>query len=455
MNKQLLMSVCALGFSLGLASCAGKAVAPEAGTAKKETVPLVGTYAVNRFVLDNGLKLLVVENHSSPTFSYQTWFSVGSRNEIPKYTGLAHLFEHMMFKGTSAHKEGEFDRILESAGAEGENAFTSRDYTAYVQEMPTTQLELITKMESDRMVNLIVDQKAFKTETEVVQNERRFRNENSPDGLMYQEIFSIAFTAHPYRWPVIGYQEDLERMSAADAVKFYKSYYSPNHATIAVAGDVDPQQVLALVKKYYGSLPAQPTPPVLSQAEPAQTAPRRKTLKLSMQVEKLMMGYHIPEVSHADTPALSLLSGVLTGGKSSRLHRALVETGIASSVDGYDLDDKDPSLLLIASNLQKGKKAAQAESVILRELARISSTGVTPAELERARNGLNFRFYEGFDSNSEITSFLGKYSVLGGNFELGLRIQERIQQVTPAEIMAVARKYLQPGNRSVIIGVPK
>ncbi len=436
--------------------CAGKKTQEDADRiARESAIPLVGTYKVNRFTLDNGLRLLVVEDHSSPTFAYHTWFKVGSRDELPGRTGLAHLFEHMMFKETKSLKDGEFDRILEGAGAEGENAFTSRDYTAYVQELPKDKLELIAKLEADRMVNLVVNEKAFKTETEVVQNERRFRNENSPDGMMYQELFELAFTKHPYHWPVIGYQKDLDSMSGKDAEEFYRSYYSPNHATIIVVGDVTPTQVLETVKKHYGALEAQAAPARTIEPEPLQDGARRKTLKFNMKNEKLIIGYHIPAITHEDIPALNMMQTVLSGGKSSRFQRALVETGIATSVEAYGLDDKDPSLFVIGVDLQKGRKAAQAETIILREIERLAKTPVSETELERARNSSSFEFYSGLNTHSQIARFLGAYEALAGNFELGINIQKQSMTVPASVISQITRKYLSPNNRSVITGVPK
>ena len=437
-------------------ACSSKSV-KQAGTSSEnaKVVPLVGTFQVNRYTLSNGLRLLVVEDHTSPTFAYQTWFRVGSRDEVPGKTGLAHLFEHMMFKETTHLKDGEFDRMLESAGAEGENAFTSRDYTAYVQEMPKDKLDLIARVEADRMHYLVVNEVAFKTELEVVQNERRFRNENSPDGLIYQELFDMAFTKHPYHWPVIGYQEDLNKMSPDYARNFYKTWYSPNHATIVVVGDVSPQAVFETVQKYYGSYSPEPTPPSEVVQEPAQTSARRKTLKLNMQVEKLMMGYHIPEISNSDTAALTVARTILVGGKSSRLNRALVETGIASSVDGYDLDDKDPSVLIFAANMQKDKQAAVAETVILREIARLTQELVNYRELARAKNSLAFQFYEAFDDNSEKAKFMGHYESISSSFETGIETFKKTQSVTAQEVQDVLKRWLDPKNRTVIVGVPK
>lgn len=434
--------------------CAGKKTRP-GEPPRKATEPFVGDYKVQRYVLDNGLKLLVIEDHSSPTFAYQTWYDVGSRNEEPGRTGLAHLFEHMMFKETRNLKEGEFDRTLEAIGAEGLNAFTSRDYTAYIQELPVGNLDLIARLEAERMSNLVIDEKAFKTETEVVQNERRSRTENNPGGQMYEELFNLAFRQHPYKWPVIGSQEDLNAMTAEDARAFYRSFYSPENATITVVGDVDAGDVHDTIKKHYGKLQNQPRQDRTIPEEPPQTSARRKRMKLSIQVEKLMMGYRTPSITHEDIPALEVLSAVLTGGNSSRLNRALVDTGIAGSVGAFQMEDKDPSLFVISANLQKKRRAALAESVILRELARIAKEGVSEQEIQRAKNIINFAFYEGLESNSEKANFLGEYATLAGNYRFGIELHQKIQNVTPGQIQAVVKQYFQPGNRSVVTGAPK
>jgi zinc protease len=423
------------------------------GGSKK--LPFFGSMEVHRFVLPNGLKLLVLEDSSSPTFAYQTWFKVGSRDEDVGYTGLAHLFEHMMFKGTKDYPQGQFDRLLEQSGAEGENAFTSRDYTAYVQEMPKDKLDLIAKLESDRMVNLVVNDESFKTEREVVQNERRMRNENSPDGLMYQEIFGVAFKQHSYRWPVIGYEEDLNRMSSVDAEKFYKSHYAPNRATIVVVGDVKAQDVLKTVKKYYGKLEARNLPEKIIPTEPEQTAPRRKTLKLNTQVQKLMMAYPVPSISHQDIPALEVMRTVLTGGKSSRMYRSLVDSGMATSIHSYDLDDKDPGILIFIANLQKGKSAKNAEENLLREIERFKKAPIGHEELERAKNSLQTRLYDALSAPSEKASFLGHYETVANDFQAGVEALNRIANVTATQVQAVAKKYLNANSRNVVIGVQK
>jgi zinc protease len=449
-----------LGLVLFLAGCASspspsKTEVSGGGAVKSEDVPLVGSFHVHRYVLENGLKLLVVEDHSSPTFAYQTWFNVGSRDEVHGYTGLAHLFEHLMFKATTHHPEGDLDHILEGSGVEDENAFTSWDYTAYVQELPKDKLELIAQLESDRMVNLVVNDASFKTEREVVQNERRYRTENSPDGTLQQIFFEEAFQTHPYHWPVIGYQQDLDAMTAQQPRDFYHAYYSPNHAAIVVVGDVDSSEVLKVVQKYYGSYQAQTTPPHEIPAEPEQTSPRRKTVPLNIQVEKLLIGYKIPNLMSPDMPALYVLDALLTGGKSSRLYRALVDTGIAANVGTNPNEQKDPSLFTFECNLQEKKKAAVAEAVILRELKKLSNDLVPESEMERAKNRIQFSFFQGLEGNGEKANFLGRYESTTGNFENGLKIQEQAKLVKPSDIQAVVQKYFSPNNRTVITGTIK
>lgn len=449
--KAQISTVLLLGMALAQAGCAGKI----SRNGSEEVVPLVGTFQVHRYSLKNGLKLLVVEDHSSPTLAYQTWFRVGSRDEVPNYTGLAHLFEHMMFKGTTTHPEGEFDRILEQAGTEGLNAFTSRDYTAYIQELPKDKLDLIASLESDRMVHLVVDEQSFKTETQVVQNERRYRTENNPDGMIEQEIFGLAFKTHPYRWPVVGYQADLERMSGDDARRFYQSYYNPAHATVIVVGDVESEQVLKIVQKNYGSLPTISAPVHILEQEPVQKQPYRKNIKLNIQIEKLMIGFRVPPLVGHEIPALEVMASVLTSGKSSRLHRALVDTGIASSVDSYNPGEKDPSLFLISVNLQKGKRAAQAEEVVRRELLRLQKEPIPEREIERAKNKQSFDFYTGLSSNYQKAKFLGYFETVAGSFEKGIEIRKQIQAVTPAQLQEVARAFFVPNNRTVLTAMPK
>lgn len=442
--------LCAL--SLFHSGCASNPTTPSI----EKNIPVVGEFAAQRFTFPNGLKLIVIENHSSPTFAYQTWYNVGSRHEVKGKTGIAHLFEHMMFKQTKNLKEGEFDKILERAGVVGLNAFTNKDYTAYIQQLPNDKLDLITQLESERMVNLVVDDKAFETETEVVQNERRFRYENNPDGTLYLTLYEVAYKTHPYHWPVIGYQPDLDAMTAVDGRTFYQTYYSPNNATIVVVGDVSPSKVYDLVNKHYGQIPRREIPPSKIKPEPKVKEVRRKTLELNMEVEKLYVAFHIPSITHTDTAAFTVLGSILSGGKSSRLNQALVETGIATDVSSGSMENADPTLFLFSANLQKGKSATEGEAKILKEIEKLAKTPVSAAELEKAKNMLNFSFYENMSSNYLLAQFVGNYETVTGKFENGLKVYtEQIAKITPADIQRVAKEYLNPGSRIVITGVPK
>ncbi len=423
---------------------------------EKEELKVVGSLIAHRYQLKNGLKLIVVEDHSSPTFAYYTWFNVGSRHEKKGKTGLAHLFEHMMFKGTKNHETGYFDLTLKKAGVEGLNAFTSHDYTAYIQQLPAGNLDLIAQLEADRMQNLVVDQLAFKTETEVVQNERRMRNENSPDGTLQQVLFEKAFRKHSYHWPVIGYQKDLDSMNAPDAMAFYQNFYQPSRATIVVVGDVDADDVLRSVDKYYGKISSKEVVIPEIKKEPLQKKVRRSTRKLNIQVEKLTIAYKVPSVSDIQTSAtLEVLQALLSDGKASRLMRALVDTGVSSSIGTGSYQGANPTLFVIHTDLQKGKRYSQAESIILKELKKLQKRKVGKAELQRAKNLVQFQFYNRLRSNSEIAHFLGQYETSIGKFEKGIEIYNSVKNVTEKDIQKIVKKYFNPNQRTVVAGVKK
>ena len=420
-----------------------------------DSIPFVGNFKAKRAILKNGLRLIVVRDNSSPTFAYQTWFNVGSRNEIFGKTGLAHFFEHLMFKGTSNHPEGEFDALLEKAGAEGENAFTGTDHTAYVQELPKDKLDLIISLESDRMTHLLVNEQSFKTEREVVQNERRFRKENSAEGIIYESMFELAYQNHPYHWPVIGYEQDLNMMTAQDARDFYERYYSPDRATVVVVGDVDEDEVLEKVEKAYGSIPAKNTPDGTITPEPEQTAQRRKKIHLNIQIEKLWMTFKTPPYVSPESAAFEVIQGLLTDGMDSRLDHALVDSGIAASVSTGSFSLKDPGLFSITVDLQKGKSANLAEAVILRELERLKNTLVKEAELNRAKNIMRFKFLERLSTSNGKAHFIGENDTLYGDFQKGLQFESSLQKVTANEIQEVAKRFFISSKLNVIIGVPK
>ncbi len=417
-----------------------------------EVIPFLKDLPAKRTRLSNGLTLTVVEDESSPTFAYQTWFNIGSKHEVPGKTGLAHLFEHMMFKGTKLHRDGEFDSLLEGAGVEGENAYTNNDRTVYVQELPKKELDLIIHLESDRLVNLQVDDASFNTEREVVKNERRFRTENSPEGVLQQLLFETAFQHHPYRWPVIGYEQDLNVMNAQDAREFYEKFYSPDRATIVVVGDVDAESVLKKVITAYGSLLAKNTPDPIHEVEPKSNAQKRKRIQLNMENSKLWMVFQIGD---QDREKFEIIQTLLTDGNASRLERALVDSGVASDVTSGSLGLHDTDLFLITVDLQNGKSPLAAESIVLRELERLKKSPVSPDELDRARNLNEFQYLTQLGTAYGKARFIGQSEHLFGHVIEGLRFRNKTLTVTAEEIQQTVAQYFRTQSMTIITGDPK
>ena len=445
----VLKAMALLAAVLAVSSCAHKPTVVSQSEAN-----YFGTSKVHRYQLANGLKILILEDHSAPTFAYQTWYNVGSRDENPGRTGLSHFFEHMMFKDTANHKEGELHRILETAGVEGENAFTSQDYTAYVQSLPSDKFDLVAGLESDRMTNLLVKEESVNKEREVVQNERRFRTENNPNGLLYEKLYELAFAKHSYHWPVIGYDVDLRNASRQDFENFYKHFYAPNDATVVVVGDVDPAKVIATLSKYYGSLPASKINRPTAPREPIQVAERVETLQINSPVEKLVVGYHIPDANSADFPAIEAAREILAGGKGSRLYRRLVDGGIATSVDLESSEQKDPGLLMFFISLQKGRNAKQALALIDHEIKDMSAGNIKPEEIQKALSMHRFAVFDELASNYSKAQFLGFYETVAGNFERGVQIVNSLASVDKGAIAKVIKAHFRKENRTVVIGTP-
>lgn len=415
----------------------------------------LGQSIVHRYNLENGLKVLILEDHSSPTFSYQTWYNVGSRDEVVGLTGLAHLFEHMMFKATSHHPEGDFDRIMDSAGSENKNAFTNRDYTGYVQSMPTSRLELVVEMESDRMMNLLVNDQSLDKEREVVQNERRFREENSPDGTLYEKLNEFAFSKHPYHWPVIGYSADLVRAKAKDCYDFYKNHYSPNNATVVVVGDVDKDKTLQLIQKYYGPFKTQNVRRYAGAIEPRQKSEHRATLKLGVSVEKLYVAYRLPPLNHPSIPSIEVLNNVLGHSNSSQLYAKLVDRGIATSVDSFHDGRRDGGLLVIVANMQKGRKAAQALDAIDKAVTQLQHGEFSEEDISGAKAQYKYELFEDLETNFNKAKNLGFFETVAGRWESGVELVAKLGQVTKADVMEAAKTYLVSSQRTVLFGLPK
>ena len=415
----------------------------------------IGELELDRFDFENGLRLFAVENKIAPVFSYQTWFNVGSRDEEAGKSGLAHLFEHMMFKGTHKNQQGIFDRTMESSGARDLNAFTGTDYTAYVASLPVEALETVAALESDRMVGLALTKEQFEAEREVVHNERKQVMENNPEGKMYEELMKLAFTKHPYGRPIIGFEADLDSMSTDDCNAFYRAFYSPSNAIICVVGALKPEKVAAMVSKYYGKIVPQKKPSWVAPVEPVQKEERVSVLSLPVKVEKAYFGYKVPDARDHDQIALSVLSYVMSSGRSSRLYRALVDTGICIDQGASLNSSKDPSLFFFSFTCQTGKRAEDALGVLDREIRLVCENGISQEELDRVKNKLSTEIHLGLVTNQSLSRFIGQHEIVLGDVRLGVEEIAKIQAVTTDEVKAVAAKYLKKTQRTAVIGKPE
>ncbi|MCU1276912.1 MAG: processing peptidase, partial [bacterium] len=303
-----------------------------------------GGLTARMFRMTNGLKVILVRDPSAPVFAYQTWFAVGSRHEREGITGIAHLFEHLMFNQTENHSPGELDRMIETAGGDT-NAATWVDWTYYRDNLPKAELKLAVELEADRMAHLTLGETQVESEREVVANERRFRVEDDVDGFLNEELYKIAFTTHPYHWPTIGWMRDIEAISIDDCRAFYKTFYAPNNATVVLVGDVEEAPALDLIESCYGKIPSSAIPPDGAPAEPEQTSERRQSWSKPVTADKLRIGYKAPAIGHPDYAVLEVASEILFGGNSSRLHRRLVvDSEIASSTHASTAPFRDPGL---------------------------------------------------------------------------------------------------------------
>src|SRR6266545_4766735 len=379
--------------------------------------------------LDNGLRVLVLEDHRSPVVSIQLWYRVGSRNERPGATGLAHFLEHMMFKGTPTHGKGEFARLVEQNGGQ-DNAFTTQDVTSYFVDIAADKVDMVLGLEADRMRNLLLDPKEINSERQVVMEERRTRTEDDPDGLVSEEMMSLAFKAHPYRWPVIGWMEDIRRIAPAELRAFYDTYYRPNNAILVVAGDVAAPNILARVRRLFGGIARGPEPPPVAAIEPPQIDERRLVVKKpSAQVPIVNVSWHVPNFRSADAPALDLLSTILSEGRASRLYRKLTyERRLALGAGGdYSYFSLNPNLFWLYATPLPGQTPDVLEQALL-------------AEIQRAKNQVEASFVWRQDSVHSRGSALARFELLG-SWRLSESYLPLVRAVTAGDLQRVARAY--------------
>jgi zinc protease len=413
-----------------------------------------GGLTARKFQLDNGLKVILVRDPSAPVFAYQTWFAVGSRHEREGITGIAHLFEHLMFNQTETHAPGELDRMIETAGGDT-NAATWVDWTYYRDNLPKAELRLAVELEADRMAHLTLGEEQVESEREVVANERRFRVEDDVDGFLNEELYKLAFTVHPYHWPTIGWMRDIEAITIDDCRAFYRTYYAPNNATVVLVGDVDEKEALALIGEKYGAIPRQTIPQDRAEAEPEQAGERRATWAKPVQADKLRIGYKAPPLGHADHAALEIASEVLFGGNSSRLHRRLVvESEIASSVHAATAPFRDPGLYEIAVSLSRSHRAPAAEAIVYEELARLANEPLQPHELETARTRLITHFMRELRPQAGKAEALGHYETTVGDYRKLFAVADSYRAVVAEDVARVAKTYLTERRRTVVTATP-
>lgn len=413
-----------------------------------ETIPFGRSMRIERFLLGNGLKVLVLEDHDAPVACLQTWFAVGSRHERQGKTGIAHLFEHLMFGETEDFAHGAFDKTLEEAGAET-NAATFLDWTYYHTNLPKDALPIAMRLEANRLHRLVLRDPQVSSEKEVVANERRQTVEDDVDGSVTEILYREAFRVHGYGWPTIGWMKDIQGFTTEDCLAFYNTYYAPNNATLVVVGDVDLEELLTLTQEHYGALEPSSIPLEDVRPEPPQTEERRVQTEQPTPTPKVAIGYHSPALGDFDHAPLVLLNDILFGGRSSRVHRALVQTAeIASEVSGSVGMFRDPALYDIYLSARDGHEVDELVSALDAILDEVRSSGVTQAELDRAKARQELGLLQALETASEKAEQIGFYeTVLGAPAELFGKL-EAYRRATLGDLLRVARRYLVTENRT-------
>ena len=403
---------------------------------------------VKAFKLDNGLKILLLEDHDIPNIALYTYFRVGSRNERPGLTGASHFIEHMMFNGTKKFGPGEFDRKMEFAGGSN-NAFTGDDMTGYTDWFPAAALEAMIEMEADRMQGLIFDSKVFESERGVIASERRMAVENNNDAILSENVRATAIMAHPYHWDVIGWMSDILGWRRDEVMSYYRTYYSPNNAVLIAVGDFDGAAALGLIKKYFSGIPAGPPPPPVTTVEPPQLGPKTVLVRKEAQAPSYEMVFHTPNCSSADFYPLSIVELVLLNGQSSRLYKRLVrDEQLAINVSGGISETVDPQLFTISVKPRPGADLNRIEAVLDGELGKLKTAGITQPEFEKSQNMIRNQFYSGLQTISGKAGQLGRAEILYGSFEALFTQMDKFAAVRREQVQEAAAKYFTENNRT-------
>ncbi|MCL7743597.1 insulinase family protein [Guyparkeria hydrothermalis] len=411
------------------------------------------TTDVHEATLDNGLKVLVLPDDRAPVVTHQIWYKVGSADEPGGITGIAHMFEHMMFKGTEKLDPGEFSEIIARLGGD-ENAFTGRDFTAYYQTLAAGELETMMRWEADRMANLALDAEEFAREKEVVKEEWRSRVRDNPTARLDQLLYATAFTSSGYHHPVIGWKTDIDAYTIDDLRNWYQTHYAPNNATLVVVGDVDPEQVIELARRHYGQVEQRDLPPAKPREEKAQHGTKRASLIIPAKLPHLSMGYKAPSLvtaeDHKTAYALAVAAGILAGDSGARLNNDLVRAGKLSAASaGYNLNARETTLFTLDATPREGQSLDEVETLLREQIERLKNEPVGEDELDRIKAQVvasdiyerDSLFYQGMT--------LGMYETTGLDYRLADQFVEGIRAITPADVQDVAQTYLRDETLTV------
>ncbi len=410
---------------------------------------------IEEHFLDNGLRILTWEDHSAPVISYQVWFNVGSINERPGITGISHLFEHMMFKGSKKYGPEEHANIVKAHGGRL-NAFTSNDMTVYFENIASDKLELVIALEAERQANLAITEENLASEREVVKEERRMRVDNSVFGDMLEQLSANAYLAHPYMWSVVGWMSDLNAITLEQCREYHRIHYAPNNATVVIVGDFNTEEALKLVEKYYGKIPRQEEPPPVVTVEPPQRGERRVYVYRQAQLPMLLAGYHIPDINSEDLPALQVAASILSEGESSRIYRKMVyEDQIALYAGGSVDESKDPSLFYAYCGMNIGRDIEEGEKELFDIIEGLAENPPTEDELQKVKNQAEADFLMSLQTNMYKGYNLGFYQTVAGDWREMLKKVDKIRSVTAEKVAEVASKYLVPRNRTTVILIPE
>jgi zinc protease len=404
---------------------------------------------IKSFTLKNGMKILVLENSSIPNANMYLFYRVGSRNEHVGITGISHFFEHMMFNGAKKYGPKQFDRTMEANGGSN-NAYTTENYTAYTDWFPSSTTERIFDLEADRIAHLNFDSSMIESERGVILSERSTGLENDPLEQLWQEVQATAFLAHPYMWPVIGWESDIKNWTKQDLENYFHTYYAPNNCLVVISGDIKVEEVKQLAEKYWEPIPEVPAPRKIHTIEPEQTGERRVFVQREVPTPYLMITYHVPQSGSEDYYALDLLSSILSQGRSSRLYSSLVEEKqLALEADSYYGDAFDPTLFYFLGVCNDGVKASELEQAVITEVQKIIDEGISANELQKVKNQKLMEFYKTLETINGMSNTIGTYELFFGDYKKLFSAPDDYKKITTDDINRVASKYFTKENRTV------